>query len=202
MASAVSICNLALYHLGVASISSLTENTKPARACNAIYEDQRDQLLRRYPWNFAVTRTTLAALASPTPAYDYSDYFQLPADCLRLLEVKDDSTYKVEGRRIASNAGAPLYIKYVAQITDANQYDSLFRAALAARIAVTLAPTFTDSAAKRERAEAAYKAAILEAFGADGVEESPEYIRTDPWLDARNLDVPYEWPLIAPIDGL
>lgn len=202
MASEVSICNLALFHLGVATISALTENTKAANACLAVYEETRDQLLRRYPWNFAVARATLAALSSPVPDYDYEAYFALPAACLRVLSVKDDPEYKVEGRMIASNITAPLYIKYVSKVTDANTMDPLFRAALAARLAFLLAPSFTDSVGKREAASNAYKAAILEAYAADGVEDSPEYITTDPWLDARVISTPYDGPLYNPIEGL
>ena len=56
MASEVDICNRALSKLGAARITSLTEDSVNARACNAMYESVRDAELRAHPWNFAMKR--------------------------------------------------------------------------------------------------------------------------------------------------
>ena len=60
MASEVQICNLALAKIGDQQITSLTENSKAGRLCNLVYEPLRDATLRAHPWNFAITRETLA----------------------------------------------------------------------------------------------------------------------------------------------
>ena len=49
MTSVVGICNLALTKLGAARITSLTDDTKQARALNAIYEATRDAELAAQP---------------------------------------------------------------------------------------------------------------------------------------------------------
>ena len=46
--SDVAIANLALTKIGDLRITSLTENTKPARELNAIYGMLRDKLQRTY----------------------------------------------------------------------------------------------------------------------------------------------------------
>ena len=89
MATEVSICSNALRRLGDAPITSLTDDTERARLCNSFYVPSRDLVLRSHPWNFAVTRPTLAQL-SDTPAYEYSYQYALPNDpyCLRVLEMQ------------------------------------------------------------------------------------------------------------------
>ena len=89
MATEVSICSNALRRLGDDPITSLTDDTERARLCNAFYVPARDLVLRSHPWNFAVTRATLAQL-SDTPAYEYSYQYALPNDpyCLRVLSME------------------------------------------------------------------------------------------------------------------
>ena len=89
MATEVSICSNALRRLGDDPITSLTDNTERARLCNSFYEDTRDAVLRLHPWNFAITRTSLAKL-SDAPAYGFSNQFSLPTSpyCLRVLAME------------------------------------------------------------------------------------------------------------------
>ena len=82
MASEVEICNEALTALGENPILSLTDNSKAARLCNLKYANKRDYLLRRYLWNFAVKRITLAPDVA-TPEFEFSAQFTLPVDCIQ-----------------------------------------------------------------------------------------------------------------------
>lgn len=54
------ICNLALAHLGEASILSLTDDTTASRACSSNWEPTRDEVLRSHRWNFASKRASLS----------------------------------------------------------------------------------------------------------------------------------------------
>ena len=97
MATEVSICANALRRLGDDPITSLTDDTERARLCNAFYTDARDAVLRSHPWNFAITRTSLAKL-SDAPAYGFNYQYSLPTDpyCLRVLEMEySDYIFKV-----------------------------------------------------------------------------------------------------------
>ena len=99
MASVVDICNRALQKLGAESITSLTQNTENARACNSCFEFLRDAELRAHPWNFAIKRAQLAADLTP-PEFGYDLRYQLPSDYLRLLpsdsfDVNRSADYKI-----------------------------------------------------------------------------------------------------------
>ena len=74
--SAVQICNNALIKLGANTITSLSDDTKPARLCNKIYTVLRDDLLRSHPWNFAIGRSSLAQLVD-APAFGFSFQYRV-----------------------------------------------------------------------------------------------------------------------------
>jgi hypothetical protein len=114
--SPVQICNAALLKLGAERINSLSESNKRARLFNERYNSIRKEVLRAHPWNFAIRRASLARLPE-SPAYEYDFQYQLPNDCLRVLETEADkdnpsgdilgnsvTKFKIEGRRLLTNA--------------------------------------------------------------------------------------------------
>ena len=144
MASVIEICNSALLQLSAQAITALTENSKNGRLCNARYNTVRDSVFRSHPWNSLVKRQKLAA-DTDTPIYGFSYQFTLPADCLRVLHLNaHDSNFKVEGRKILSNASS-MKILYVARITDPNEYDELLRETLSAALGADIAYGVTSS---------------------------------------------------------
>ena len=144
MASTVDICNGALNQLGATTILSLTEDSKNARLCNSRYTQVRDGLFRTHPWNCLQKRIELAA-DTTAPAWGFTSAYTLPADCLRLLKILDyDSNYKVEGRKILSNAST-MKILYIGRITDPNEYDELLRETLSASLAADIAFAVTSN---------------------------------------------------------
>ena len=144
MASTVDICNGALNQLGATTILSLTEDSKNARLWNSRYTQVRDGLFRTHPWNCLQKRVELAA-DTTAPAWGFSYAYTLPADCLRLLKILDyDSNYKVEGRKILSNASS-MKILYIGRITDPNEYDELLRETLSASLAADIAFAVTSN---------------------------------------------------------
>ena len=92
MTSTVDIANFALNIIGASNISSLDENSKPARLVNQRYEGVRDAVFRSHPWNCLIRRTELAQEVD-TPAFGYSKQYALPTDpfCLRVLEFSNGS---------------------------------------------------------------------------------------------------------------
>jgi len=185
MPSSVDICNRALSRVGEARITSLTDDTKQARACNGAYTHVRDEVLRAHPWNAAIARASLAKLAT-SPAFGYDDEYQLPADCLRVVEVYDTTLpWVVEGKKLLSDEGSPLSIRYVRREEDPNQWDSLLVSAVAARLAMELCEELTQSNTKREIATREYEDLLSRARMADGQEQSPMPFEEDSWINAR-----------------
>ena len=169
MASTVDICNGALNQLGATTILSLTEDSKNARLCNSRYTQVRDALFRTHPWNCLQTRLELAA-SSDSPAWGFTYAYTLPANCLRLLRVLDyDSNYKVEGRKILSNAST-MKILYISRITDPNEYDELLRETLSAALGADIAYAVTSNNTTSQNMILSYQEKLKDARFVDSTE--------------------------------
>lgn len=83
--SKVDICNFALQEIGEESIISLSDDTVQAQQCNLRYDTVRRAMLEMHPWNFALTRQSLALTNDTDPFGDFNSVFQLPSNCLRVL---------------------------------------------------------------------------------------------------------------------
>ena len=189
MASEVDICNRALQKLGAERITSLTQDSANARACNLCYEPIRDAELRAHPWNFAIKRASLAA-DSTAPSFGYDSAYTLPSDCLRVMPPDvsvnfNTFDWQIEGRKILTNYDAPLEIRYVKRETDPNQYDPLFIECLSAKIAVELCELLTQSNSKGSAARDDYIRAIRDARKMNAFENISAETQTDTWITCR-----------------
>lgn len=144
------ICNMALGKLGERkTISTLTDkDSETARTCNLHYEHIRDTLLEAHPWNFAASRATLSQNATD-PLFEFDSSFQLPADCLRVLSVYNNSSdYEIEGKDLLISSDS-VSIKYISKLTNPVKFSSLFVEAFATRLAAEMADQLTNSKARR-----------------------------------------------------
>ena len=191
--SEVSICNLALSHIGEAPITSLSDNTNAARECNRLYASSRDMELRAHNWNFAIRRGNLAADGT-APDWGPASRYIIPSDCLRIIEVRDATDWRVEGGNLG-DAGTvyivtawsgTLYIRYIARITDTAVFDTLFANTLAARLAMDLAPRLTQSNAVYQAAQSMHNMWSKQAKTMDAYESAPRQRPQSRWVSARN----------------
>ena len=181
MASVVQICNSALNQLGASSITALTDDSKNARLCNERYTTIRDAVFRAHPWNCLIKRVQLAQ-DSDTPAWGFDYQYTLPADCLRILGIKDyNADYKVEGRKLLISE-SEVYLIYLAQITDVNELDVLLRETISAHLAQDIAYAITANLQVANLMAEKYQAKLSEARHADsseGYNTNPELAPTD-----------------------
>lgn len=193
--SAVAICNLALSRVGISStIAALDETSQEAIACNAVYEQARDEVLRDFPWPFARKYVELGLVEEePNDDWDYS--YRYPSDCIRALRLVSGDP---QGRtRIPfqlghDDSGRLLFtdeedaeLIYTARFTDPAHFDPTFASALAWRIAVDIAAPLARSDSQRERAEAGYKQALAQAR-VDALNEEVEAAPAEAeWIQAR-----------------
>ncbi|SAL59660.1 gp11 [Caballeronia peredens] len=198
MASQAEICNRALTKLGAARITDVLENSKSARAMNALWDTVRKAELRRRIWQFATTRTTLPAV-SPAPAWGFNNAFQLPSDFLRLVQVndtfavpgltdyrdQDDSAYVIENNQILTVFNAPLKIRYIQNVTEPGRFDPLFVEMLASKLAYEACEEITQSTSKKQAAKDDYKEALREAVATGAVERVPQGFPDDSWMLIR-----------------
>jgi hypothetical protein len=100
MASEVTICNLALGHIGdSATVSSLypPEGSPQAEHCARLYPLARNTMLEMSPWGFAMRRSTLAQVDNPSSQWLYA--YAMPSNVVNVLSVlANDAPDDYEGQ--------------------------------------------------------------------------------------------------------
>lgn len=201
MTSQVGICNQGLVKLGATRITALTDDTKNARACLAIYDVKRDAELAANPWTFAIKRAEIPA-SSTAPAFGWGYAYPLPTDFLAMVEVGTDYTFydtdtgalfSIEtdsngSLAILTDVSSPLQIRYVSRVTNAGLYPALFVEALACRLAAELCEELTQNLSKREAAWAERKQAVREAKRLNAIEQPPRKNPLGSWERALVQD--------------
>lgn len=170
--SDVSIVNIALADIGEAPISSLDQNSSTAKKANAMYEIKRDELLRMHPWGFAKKRILLP-LSLEKPAWGYANYYLIPSDSLKILDVDTGHhPFHKEGKYIATDA-TNVGLLYVKRETDTNMYDSSFVSLFAKYLSANLAWSIKGSRTLRSDLMNEFKADLALARGYSATEGTP-----------------------------
>ena len=200
MTSIVDIANYALNTLGATNITTLDENSKPARIINQRYESVRDTVFRAHPWNCLLRRAELAK-ESTAPEFGYANQYALPTDpfCLRVLEFSN-GTLSYPQDNMTSNSGGPVFviegrklltdegiakIKYVGRVTDPQQYEANLTETLAAKLAMEIAYALTGSNSIVQLTAGLYDQKLKEARFVDGTEGAPQRIEASEFIEAR-----------------
>lgn len=192
MASYAEIANSAATIVGTAARLTLPgEDTVLGRAVAAQWDLARRAVLRDGSFNFSIARASLPALAV-APTHGWERAFQLPADCLKLIEVYGwgRAAYQLEGTKILSDAGAPLEIRYVRDVTEPAEFDGLVAEAFAQKIANAIGNKIAGSAYKEELGEERYRRKIVAAKRADALENPPIAFEESGWILARHVGGP------------
>lgn len=193
MASKTAIANRALLKIGQDPILLLTDDNKPARTLNLIFDSVADAEVQDNRWKFAIRRTELSALVEP-PLNGYAYQYPLPDDHLSLLQVgqtyvrsfdSNQGLWSVEGQMILTSIPAPLPIRYIRRVIDANDYPAIFVEALACRLAMEACETLTQSDSKYQRVAQQYLMTIGKARTQDALENPPDELPEGSWLDVR-----------------
>ena len=145
----VDVCNLALAHVGGATIVSLTEKSEEGRLCTRLYSHARDTLLRGYSWNFA-TKYEAGAPVSGATVYRFEYAYAYPIDCLKVqsifksLPTADPIVFKRVGAQIWTDEEEAILV-YTQKITDPTLFDEQFTMALSHFLAALLVPSLIKS---------------------------------------------------------
>lgn len=189
MVSEVEICNRALVELHANPITSLADESEEGVACNATYDQLRDEVLRAHPWNFAIEQKKLQQNAD-APLFDFNAAYNLPEDCLRVLRI--DTRYyrfKIKGRELHTDAPG-VNIEYIKKETDTTKFDPMFVTALVIRLKASLANPLTGSVQAASNYFVEYEQFLKDAKRRDGQEGTPDDVTADLWVDSR-YNYPY-----------
>ncbi|TPM38140.1 hypothetical protein [Mesorhizobium sp. B2-3-4] len=171
------IANMALAVLDEAPIDSLDQDVKAARLLNLHFDLTREGELTRHAWVFAILRATVAGSFAGDGACALNFAYELPADCLRPLPLTHNAepdgvpvSWRQEAGLIYSDQPGPLIIRYIANLTDPNDWDALFTEVLVAALAVKVAHPLTHKSGMIDIARSAYDRALDAAFNANAVQ--------------------------------
>ncbi len=185
MTTNLELAQAALSLLGEIPILFLADNAKAARVCNQNYEAAISEVLQMGRWSAATKPATLA-IVLPAPISGFTNYFQLPSDLVRVLDVNGEDFsnaqefFKIEGRKLASNEPTCV-IRYVGRTLSPlggglfedvtiSTLGPLLQNAIACRLAMKIAVSITGSEEKQVAMEVLFKKALAEARIADAQE--------------------------------
>jgi hypothetical protein len=181
--TSLTICSDALIMLGASPLSSFTEGTAAAQACDRLYPDLRDSMISRYPWSWSFKKVQLSRLSS-SPINEWRYAYQLPGDILSGVQAVFESSglnerqlrygWEIYGDQLYTNLET-VYIDYQATVDESkmpNYFVHFLRTAMAAELGMVI----TDQASKAD-----YFRAI--AYGTPG-----EQNRGGLFREAMNID--------------
>lgn len=164
----VELCNLALYTVGAAPITSYDEETQNGGIVRTFYPEVKKRVLRENPWNCAMKRAELAQTVSD-PEFGYSYSYQLPSDCVRAIKVNDPGNdFHVERNTLVANV-SPAGLLYVADV-DEPHLDSHLTRCIQYALAVELANVLASSVELSIKLERQFERILSRAKHIDGQE--------------------------------
>lgn len=184
--SEVSVCSGALVKLGQEPITSLTQDTKNARLCNAVFAICRNEVLEGHPWYFATKTVEMASVVATDTMGEYTYLYQKPADLLKIVRGEDwKQEFEIRDAYIMANE-EPLKIKYIFECTNTGLWSYAFAQCLSWRIAAEIAYAVTKSNTVAETMMKGYATFLKEARYNDAHKRSPEKPTIDSFIDVRN----------------
>lgn len=180
----ISIYNRALNLLGLDPVSSIAEgklsstsdgnsNTR-TRALNTAWEFVVPELMASEPWLFATKRTKAAKLDEEA-LYGYSNVYQYPSDCLKLLGVDTGERY-VRGDKIYSN-NDDLYIEYTYYNKDTSKWFTGFTKCISYLLAIECCFKLLNSNTREQNLTTIYESKILpDAMADNAQQEEPKQV--------------------------
>jgi hypothetical protein len=153
----LSICSDALIMLGASPLSSFTEGTDAAQACDRLYPDLRDSLLARYPWSWTYKKASLGRLAT-APINEFKYAYQLPGNILSGVQAVFETSasnqnaindgWEIYGDQLYTDLET-VFIDYQETISESKMpvyFVHLLRNALAGELGIVI----TDQASKAD----------------------------------------------------
>lgn len=161
MATKLSIINRAYRYIGQSPIELITPEDPTQLLVRGAYEDNVEWCLRCHAWSHAQKWVKLAK-QNEKPAFGFENCFTMPADCLYVIDIRQDGDLTLAGEEYALVGTSiytdidPCFCRYITSLSDMAFWPSDFCDLISLRIAIELAPTLVpgdsntvDSLSKR-----------------------------------------------------
>jgi hypothetical protein len=167
-------------------LASVNDTTSIAKWLQRNYDQQRDYLLERYYWKFALKRELLAA-DPVAPAWYWQYRYAIPADCLRLIPPTENGqwngtpiSFEQESGYLLCNVEGGLRFRYISRVTQEGLFSNGFCECLSLRLAYKMAHRMTGKQSMVAEITGLYREAMAEVKDAEAVQVASEaYYNTD-----------------------
>lgn len=202
MATEVSICNLALSHLGdEATVASIDppEGSAQAEHCASFYPVARDSLQEMHAWGFCTTRKALALL-SEEPLTGWQLAYVRPSAAVRVLGIypagvlddNDPQPFETEvltdGTEVIYTNTEDAVCRYTFRVTDPSKFSPLFTETLSWLLASHLAGPILkgkNGAAMAQSCRATAGTFLADAKRSDARQRRVRPVHNVPWISGR-----------------
>lgn len=145
-----------------------------------LYNPSRKKVLMEHPWSFAMRDVRSISIWRT----DFESYVYVPWDSIRIVRVRDESgedvPFRISGTSIICQRPAdnPMYITYVADVENPEEWDSAVRNVLVCRLRMDFARPLKASIAELQIQQNAYAEALAlakkyESSQSSGVRRNP-----------------------------
>jgi hypothetical protein len=163
------IWNAALDLLNEQPVSSTSDTLAPAKWLARNYDQQRDYLLARYYWKFAMTRTLVPE--DPTaPDWQWSNRYAIPENCLRYVPPTYDGQwngtpipFEEENNYILCNVAGGLRLRHVQRVDQEGLFAVDFSETLSIRLALKLSGWLTGKASFTQQLDEMFRITLADA---------------------------------------
>jgi hypothetical protein len=200
MSTQLQICNMALYHLGMQSVTALSDVGNPSvDACNVFYTPALDDIYREFGWPFATSRVLLTEVSNTAASVIGWDYiYEYPDTAANIFSVfdegsvdtKEDQEFEVlydpttTERVICSNL-EDAYAECSYKITDTTLFDPKFVLALTYKLAAMMAHQLVGGPDVGLKMMELYSGVLSEAKRGSGKEKLKKPKQTSSYQNSR-----------------
>ena len=194
----VDICNLALSHLGMNAITSLTEDNPSVRACNYFFDPSRDAVFSEFKWPFATVKEALVAVSDTVLELEWSYVYVYPTQAAAVWSVYNESTIKTKdeeefevafqvanNRKVICSNNKTAYAEYTYKVPDTTIFSPSFVIAFSLRLASSMAHTLIGDVEVGKDLLLTYSTSISETKRQSYVERKKKPNQTSAYVNSR-----------------
>ena len=193
MSTQVEICNIALSRIGAGTITSITELTEPAIACNHIYDQVAENIMSGGAWTNVIYRQSLAQTTN-TPLTvrpkDFTFEYQLPTSpkFLKLIGISEcrvgDLNYVIEQDKLLTDNDT-VKILYLGFNEIPASYGPFLTQAIISRLSAELSYKFSGNAKLSQALSDQAEEDFVNGLAMDSQQNSKDKYRTTTLTDPR-----------------